>query len=156
MYSLDRHYWREYVKHPIALFRNPEHGAETGKNRGRYEVEVAPNPLFAEKSIPPELDGTSGDFPRLGSARHPLGGIIRVKHAGEVAVRSGQLYLRYQEPLYGRSDSTRRRIFCPPRYRMSNRRAANCRIGPPERGSHRRRAPGAQLPKEQRSDSRSL
>jgi len=83
MYSLDRYNWREYVKHPIALFETPEHGAETGKNRGRYEVEVAPNPLFAEKSIPPELDGTSGDFPRLGSAKHPLGG----NHQGETRRR---------------------------------------------------------------------
>src|ERR1035438_9036214 len=80
-FPLDRHHIREYVKHPRALFacllilRRYDR-----KHRARLKVEVTSRLPFRGKLSPRsgwKVNEISGDFPRSGPARHPLGGFIK-------------------------------------------------------------------------------
>src|SRR6266446_6144083 len=100
MYSLDRHNWREYVKHPIASFlrlgatraKTRKQGAKRSRG-GSESLPFAENPSlrnWMEQAVTP---------PAWFDQASPRGN-HQTRTAGEFAYRSGQLYLRCQEPLW--------------------------------------------------------
>lgn len=111
--------------------------------------------LPLRRPIPPERMEQAVTSPGLARPGIPSGDSSEGNTPGRSLSEPASLIAVPGAP-YGRSDSTRCRISCSPRYRMSNRRAADTRIGPPGRGSSPRSAPAAQLPKRPGSRSSAL